>query len=204
MGIKIDVKNRVADLDYDLGKAYYALVSGQPTLAMEIYKNVLTNDPNNKGALFGLATTYHRSGLIDQARIYYRKLLAIDPKNRDGLNNFLVLLADEAPEEALTQMQQLSERNPNFSPISAQMAIINQKLARGDEAIRLMYKAVELAPENLVYRYNLAIMLDKQKKYDEAGRIYKQLVDASLRGEVVPGNLQKIQQRLTFISSNRR
>lgn len=203
MGIKIQVKNRQMNLDYELEKAYDALVAGQPSMAMEIYKNILTNDPNNKGALFGLATTYHRSGQLDQARIYYSKLLGVDPDNREGLNNFLVLLADEAPEEALSQMDSLFKRNPNFSPIPAQMAVIYQKLGNTDKASEYMYKAINLAPENLVYRYNLAIMLDKQKKYEEAGRLYKQLIQAAMRGENIPGNLQKIQQRLTFISSNR-
>ncbi|MCE2927062.1 MAG: tetratricopeptide repeat protein [Rickettsiales bacterium] len=203
MGIKIEVKNRNRNLDYELEKAYDALVTGQPSLAIEIYKNILTNDPNNKGALFGLATTYHRSGQLDQARNYYGKLLAIAPKHRDGLNNFLVLLADEAPEQALAKMEELAKRNPDFSPIPAQMAVIHQRLGNNEQATEHMFRAVALAPENMVYRYNLAIMLDKQKKYDEAARLYKQLIEAAGRGMTIPGNLQKIQQRLTFISSNR-
>lgn len=203
MGIKIAMSKPAVNLDYELEKAYDALVAGQPTSAIQIYKNILENDPNNKGALFGLATTYHRSGQLDQARVYYGKLLAIDPNHRDGLNNFLVLLADEAPEEALEQLAKLEARNPDFSPIPAQMAVIYQRLGNTDKATEKMFHAIELAPENLVYRYNLAIMLDKQKKYDEASRLYKQLVQAAMRGENIPGNLQKIQQRLTFIGSNR-
>ncbi len=202
MGIKIEMKRRTINLDYELEKAYDALVTGQPTLAIEIYKNILSNDPKNKGGLFGLATTYHRLGQLDAARSYYSKLLSIDPKHRDGLNNFLVLLADEAPQEALAQMEELSKRNPNFSPIQAQMAVIYQRLGNTEMATEKMFKAVAMSPENLVYRYNLAIMLDSQKKYDEAERLYKQLVKSAMRGEVIPGNLQKIQQRLTFISSN--
>ena len=66
-----------------------------------------------------------------------------------------------------------------------------------------MLRAVALSPENLTYRYNLAILMDKQKNYDEAARLYRQLIEASQRGEVIPGNVSNIQQRLTFISSNR-
>ncbi len=129
--------------------------------------------------------------------------LAIDPNNRDGLNNFLVLLADEAPDEALTQMEALEVRNPEFSPIPAQMAVIYEKLGDLDKAGEKMFRAVELSPENMTYRYNLAIMLDKQRKYEEAAKLYAQIVKAYQRGEVTPGNIEKIQQRLTFISSNR-
>ncbi len=201
MDIKVNQPNR--NLDHELAKAYDALATGQTSMALDLYKNILSNDPQNKGALFGLATTYHRTGQLDQARLFYGKLLAIDPTHRDGLNNFLVLLADEAPQQALEKMEALAKRNPNFSPIPAQMAVIYQRLGNPDQALAHMFRAVALAPENLVYRYNLAILLDKQKKYDEAARLYQQLIEAAGRGIVIPGNLQKIQQRLTFISSNR-
>jgi hypothetical protein len=46
-------------------------------------------------------------------------------------------------------------------------------------------------------------MLDKQKNYDEAAKLYRQLIEAAARGEKIPGNVDNIQQRLTFISSNR-
>lgn len=202
-GIKMAVKRGTVNFNYELEKAYNALISGHTEDAVEIYKNVLTNDTNNKLALFGLATTYHRAGQLDMARPLYAKLLALDPKNRDALNNFLVLLADEAPQEALAQMEALEERNPDFSPIPAQMAVIYQKQGNTDKASEKMFKAIALAPENLSYRYNLAIMLDKQHKYDEAAKLYKQIIEAYMRGEVIPGNAQKIQERLTFISSNR-
>ena len=44
------------------------------------------------------------------------------------------------------------------------MAVIYPKLGNLDKAIEKMSIAIDLAPENLTYRYNLAIMLDKQHK----------------------------------------
>ena len=203
MGIKVDTKAPRMNLDYELERAYNALIAGRSDAAALIYKNVLQNDANNKNALFGLATIYHRAGQLELARPLYAKLLAIDPNNRNGLNNFLVLLSDEAPEDALAQLQKLKDANPTFSPIPAQMAVICQKLGLADQASANMTRAIELEPENLTYRYNFAIMLDKQHKYDEAAQLYRQIIQAYQRGEMTPGNIQKIQQRLTFISSNR-
>jgi Tfp pilus assembly protein PilF len=203
MGIKIRVNKVNTNTNYELEKAYNALLNGQTGEAIKIYSTVLANDDKNKLALFGLATTYHRIGQIDMARPLYAKLLAIDPDNRDALNNFLVLLGDEAPQEALNQMQVLEDRNPGFSPIPAQMAVIYQKLGDTETARQKMVRAVTLAPENLTYKYNLAIMLDTQKKYGEAAKLYRQLMNAHMRGEVIPGDASKIQERLTFISSNR-
>lgn len=203
MGISIEVKKPSMDMNYELEKAYNATIAGETGIAMDIYQNILHNDANNKVALFGLGTLYHRAGQIDTARKLYSKLLTIDPSNRDALNNFLVLLADEAPEAALEQLSKLEKRDPKFSPIPAQMAIIYQKLGDLDSASQKMFRAIDLAPENMVYRYNLAIMLDKQQKYDEAGKLYYQIIEAYQRGQNVPGDIQQIQQRLTFIRSNK-
>jgi len=203
MGIKIEVKKPAFDMNYELEKAYDALIGGHTDTAINIYKNVLANDPNSTNALFDLATLYHRAGQIELARPLYARLLAINPQHRDGLNNFLTLLTDEAPQEALAQLQDLEKRNPDFAPIPAQLAVIYEKIGYMDKANAQMIHAVELAPENLTYRYNMAIMLDKQGKYEEAAKLYQQIIEAANRGDPVPGNLQKIQQRLTFISSNR-
>lgn len=203
LGVKVERKNQRINLDYELERAYDALNSGQSEVAMETYKTILNNAPNNTQALFGLATLYHRARQFDKARSLYGRLLAIDPNHRDGFNNFLVLLADEAPREALTELEKLESKNPGFSTIPAQMAVIYQKLGDQDKATGKMFRAVALAPENLTYRYNLAIMLDKQKNYEEAAKLYRQLIEASQRGEKIPGNIGNIQQRLTFISSNR-
>lgn len=203
MGMKIAVKHSPININYELEKAYNALISGHPQAAIEIYRTVLSNDPGNRDALFGLATTYHRAGQIDMARPLYGKLLSLDPQHRDALNNFLVLLADEAPQEAITEMEKLEEKHPTFSPIPAQLAVIYQKQGQTDKASDKMFKAVALAPENLTYRYNLAILLDKQNKSEEAVKLYRQLVEAHMRGETIPGNIQKIQERLTFLRSNR-
>lgn len=203
-GVKIAVKKPGEDWNYELEKAYGAVTSGQTDAAVQIYKNILDNDPRNKLALFGLATIYHRAGQLHLARPLYGKLLEIDPDNRDALNNFLVLIADESPQEALLQLGRLQQKNPHFSPIMAQMAVIYQKLGDAELALSMMQQAVALSPENITYQYNLAILLDKQKKYEEAAKIYRRLLEANLRGETIPGNPQKIQERLTFISSNRR
>lgn len=203
-GLGIETKGAQVkfDVNYELERAYNALIAGKSDDAIRIYEDILTSDPRNKDALFGLASTYHRVGQIDIARALYGKLLEIDPTHRDGLNNFLVLLSDEAPQEALVQMQRLEQQNPGFSPIPAQMAIIYQKLGDRDKAVDKMYRALALSPENITYRYNLAIMLDKSGKYDQAGRLYSQVITAHQRGEVIPGDPAKIQQRLTFIRSN--
>lgn len=203
LGIKVGVGTPGFDAQYELERAYNALVAGDNETAIRFYQNVLANESGNKQALFGLGATYHRAGQIDKARPYYSRLLKLDPTHREALNNFLALAADEAPQEALGELAALEERNPDFSPIPAQLAYLHQKLGQTDQAIEKMVRAVSLSPENLTYRYNLAVLFDKAGRRQEAFALYKQLVDAHTRGDTVPGDIGRIQQRLTFLGSNR-
>lgn len=204
LGIDIvKVKKPDVNVNYELDKAYNALVAGHSDAAIDIYQKILQSEPNNTMALFGLATTFHRKGQLTLARPLYGKLLAIEPTHREALNNFLALVGEESPEQALGQLARLEETNPDFSPVAAQMAIIYQKLGELDMAKEKMRRAITLSPENMIYRYNLAVMLDKSGNYAEAAELYKQLITAYERGENISVNVDKIQERLTFIRSNK-
>ncbi len=203
IGVEITVQRPKADVTKMLEEAYDDLLSGDQESAIRLYKNVLEVQPKNKLALFGLATTYHRAGQIQLARPLYGKLLTIDPNNVEGLNNFLVLLADESPDSALIELNKLARTHPDFSPIPAQMAIIYEKTGQYESAIKKMEAAINLSPENLKYRYDMAIMLDKHGDWADAAAVYQQLLTANDRGEKIPGNPDSIQERLTYIRSNR-
>lgn len=203
VGVSIKVKRPNANISQMLESAYNALITGNQEEAIATYRDVLSMEPGNKLALFGLATTYHRAGQIALARPLYGKLLAIDPGNVEGLNNFLVLLADEAPEQALVELQKLERTHPHFSPIPAQIASIYEKAGDYDHAARNLKLALELSPENIKYRYNMAIVLDKAGAWDDAAVFYQQLLTDADRGEKLPTSPDEIQERLTFIRSNR-
>ncbi|NBX02734.1 MAG: hypothetical protein EBR02_01440 [Alphaproteobacteria bacterium] len=203
MGIAIEVKKPKLDINYELRKAYDAQLAGSSADAIVIYREILDNDADNKQALLGLATSYHRTGQLELARTLYGRVLTLDSTNRVALNNFLVLLTDEAPENALVQLKDLQQRNPEFAAVPAQIAVVYQKLRQPDKAIESMSRAVQLAPSNLSYRYNLAVLLDRQHHYEQAAALYSQIIEATEHGEKSPGNIQQIQQRLTFIRSNK-
>lgn len=202
-GMKVAVKKRPVDVNYELEKAYVALTGGNTEEAIATYNNVLDIAPENEQALFGLATTYHRVGLLDKARPVYGKLLKINPRHKEAINNFLVMVGEEAPERALEHMKHLALENPDFAPIPAQMALLYSKIGDMQSAIQSMQQAVSIAPENLIYKYNLAILYDQANKPVEASILYKQLLEARYRGETLPADADEIQQRLTFLLSNK-
>lgn len=200
-GLSIKVQRPGLDTNFELNRAYAALNAGDSATAIETYRTILTTEPKNEDALFGLATTYHRIGSLDQARPYYAQLLTVNPNHREGLNNFLALVSDEAPQEALAELERLEQRNPDFSPIPAQQAALLSKNGFADQAREKMLRAIELAPDNLTYKYNLAVMLDKQGNYADASALYRLLIDASLKGQKIPAPLDAIQKRLNYIAT---
>lgn len=201
VGLSIKVQRPGLDTNFELNRAYTALNNGDTTVAAETYRNILQTEPNNEDALFGLAATYHRLGDLDRARPYYAQLLKINPNHREGLINFLALVSDEAPQEALAELERLEQRNPEFSPIPAQQAALLMKSGYPDQAREKMLRAIELAPDNLTYKYNLAIMLDRQGNYTDASALYRLLIDASLKGQKIPAPLDTIQKRLNYIAA---
>lgn len=200
-GISIKVRRPGLDTNYELNSAYNSLMGGDTQRAISIYKNILSTEPRNEDALFGLAATYHRLGMETQARPYYASLLKINPNHREALNNFLVLVSGESPADALPELERLALRNPDFSPIPAQIAILYDKLGYPDQARESMLRAIDLAPENLTYKYNLAIMLDRQKHYADAVALYRVLIQAALNGEQVPASVESMERRLNYITT---
>lgn len=199
-GLSIRVQRPGLDTNFELNRAYTALMGGDSDTAITTYKNILSAEPTNEDALFGLAATYHRRGDIEQARPYYAQLLKINPNHRDALNNYLALVSDEAPEDSLAELERLEQRNPDFSPIPAQQALVLTKLGYPERARDKMLRAIELSPDNLTYKYNLAIMFDQQGDRENAAPLYHLLIDAAMNGEKIPASTESLQKRLNYIS----
>ncbi len=199
-----DKKDEFEKSKVKLERAYKALLVGQVSAAISIYKEVLDKEPANKDAMFGLATAYQKNKQLDQARTIYTDLLKSEPNNQEALNNFLVLVAEEAPEDALIQLEKLERVNSDFSPVPAQIAMINIKLGHHDKAARYLRRAILLSPENLSYKYNLAITYDRLGKEAQALQLYHQLASAASSGAVFSGSIEKLKERMAYLDKKAR
>ena len=198
-GISISMHKGVYDSSRQLARAYDALVAGDDLTAVNMYRDIVSNEPTNQEALFGLATTYHRAGSYDLAKPVYEQLLRVNPTHREGLNNFLSLVSEYAPDDALEELEKLAARNPHFSPIHAQVGMLYSRLGQQERAREKLLYAIRLAPHNLVYQYNLAVILDTEGEVADAVAIYKKLVQAHGRGAPMPADIEGIQRRLNFL-----
>lgn len=202
-GVSIEMRRPNFNIQKTMEDAYHALMENNIGTAMDRYQMVLEVQPYNNEAKFGLATIYHRMGELAMARDLYADVIKAEPQNLEALNNLLVLVSQESPQEALGELEQLELRNPDFSPIPAQLAAIHAKMGNLDQAINSIRRASQIEPDNLAYRYNLAVLLDKSGQREDALEIYVALKRAYDRGEDIPADIQAIQERLTFLLSNR-
>lgn len=202
MGLKIEIRRPDVNIQSYLEQGYENLIAGREAVAAGYYQEALNAEPKNEMALFGLATTYQRMGRLAEARELYGKLLAVNPTHREGLNNFMALISREAPQEAIEELEKLETENPDFSPIPAQLGIVYNKIDNPRMAARKLARALNLSPDNLSYKYNLAITLDRLGQVEQASDLYLELIEAYNNGAVLPGNVEDLRNRV--ISINRK
>lgn len=187
------------DISSLIALGYKAALSGQTEAAITLYKQALGQESSNTNVLFALASLYHRLAQYKEAKIHYRKLLTISPDYKKALNNYLVLMSEESPSQALVELKELEKENPDFSPIQAQIGMIYAQIGDFHLAEQHLRRAIILSPEVLNYRYNLGVVYDNMKRYNEAIALYKQVIDGSGTGDILPQSSNAIRNRMTYL-----
>lgn len=203
MGMKIEIRKADINVHSYLEQGYENLIAGHEAIAAGYYSEALKTEPRNELALFGLATTYQRMGNVAQARDLYGQLLAINPTHREALNNFMALVSDEAPQDAIEALEKLETENPDFSPIPAQLGIVYRKMGDNTMAVNKLARALQLSPDNISYKYNLAITLDAMGKQQEAADLYMELLEDYSNGATLPGDIVAIRNRAIFLNGKK-
>ncbi|MFT6077294.1 MAG: tetratricopeptide (TPR) repeat protein [Rickettsiales bacterium] len=189
--------------------AYNASLAGQYEVAIEIYKQILKSDPNNNYVSFSLAACYHKLGQYKQAKNLYYKLLKkewADQKTKEQLiSNFLEVIVEESPNDAIYLLGKLIDQNPDSAYIMAGSAMAYDRINRPDQAILLLKRAIHLNPHQETYKFNLAVIFDKKGDYQNALPKYQSLIKKYISSgeldESIP--IEQVKQRVDFIINRR-
>jgi tetratricopeptide (TPR) repeat protein len=137
--------------------------------AIEEYKNVLQADPNNVGSVKGIAYLYLQMKKFDQAKEYYKKAAAIDPKDPETYYSVAVIDWTEAYQPRMEERAKLGLKPTE--PLKDKKvceALKNKSEASVEDGITMLNQALKLRPDyddamaymNLLYReradYNCA------------------------------------------------
>lgn len=181
--------------------AYRALSDGNLEGALRQYQQILQRERGNKSALLGKAVVLQRLGLKNSAQEAYEELLAVDPGNRTAMANLLAVLSETQPQAALAQLQRLEQSNPTSAPIVAQIGMLHAQQGDLATAAQRLQLATALAPENAVYKLNLAIIYDRAGRSADAVVMYDQsLRQATASNEPLPMALDDVRRRLTYLA----
>ncbi len=197
--LEIEVNEDYEYLAKILQDAQDALLAGQNEIAIEFFKEALELDIKNRRTMLGLAVAYQQNQQYEQARQFYREVLKAEPRNKVAVNNYLVLLSQQFPNEAIGEFEKLYKENSEFSILPAQMGIIHLKNGNYPEATKFLIRAIMLSPDNAIYKYHLAIAYDRLGNFKEAANFYNQVIEAARSGYDLPDSVDKIQSRVTFL-----
>lgn len=153
--------------------AYDAFLTGNIEAALFYYQEAIKKHPENRDAMFGVAVCYQMLGQNDDAIREYTRILKDNPEDQQSINNLIVLISGMDPQRAINELGKMAIKNPNSSFIQAQIGTIQSSMKNYDKAILHLGNAIAIEPSNPVYAYNLAVTLDKMKKYCEAYEYYK-------------------------------
>jgi len=185
-------EEKVIDLER---QAYKALQQGHTEVAINLYKKAIKQDPKDSYALLGLATSYHKLGQYRQAKPIYLKLLEAFPGNEQIIANLLSIVVEESPNDSVPLLQSVAERNPNSSFINAQTSVAFANIKDYKESIKYLNRALKLDRNNIQYQYNLAILYDMTGRYNDAIKMYNEVIrnvkyDSNLGGDIPVARLR--------------
>jgi len=148
---------------------------GLPEKALGYYQSLLQREPNDVEALFQAGYISFKLDQLDQAKDYFRKLIAVDPKHAGGAANLAALearynekhvgLKEKTPGITLREVVQANPKS-----VEAHVNLGAQLLTEGvnPEALNILERAVSLRPGSAAAQYDLGLAQLREKKYEEA------------------------------------
>ncbi len=155
-----------------LETAYAALLDGRMEVAAEAYRRALAQNGEERDALLGLAYIAHRQGKRDDARVYYERVLRLDPENPVANSGMLAILAEGDPAAAASRARDIAEKNPGSAAAFATLGNILVREGNFADAQQAFFRAAALDPASAFHAYNLAVALDRLHKRDLAANYY--------------------------------
>ena len=172
-GIKIRKRHIPAKREISLRRARQAMASGDLAGAESNYGSVLKASPTHVVALLGMANLSAIKGQLDQAQLYYQRVLAQSPQNLNARAG-LLSLASPSSLDVGSALQQLLREGPEKAFLHASLGDYYLKRSEWPAAQGAYFDAFSRDPKNANYAYNLAISLDQMAKPALALKFYQQ------------------------------
>jgi len=174
--LEIISSSKVGQKDLWLREAYDAYKSGNDSLAMTRYNQVLKIDPGNRNALLARAAINVQNSNGSAAIKDYQTLLLHNPKDSLAMTS-LITVANYSPLETESQLKLMIRDEPNSPYLNFALANSYGAQNRWQEAQGYYFKALENNPGDPNYAYNLAVSLEHIAQPVAAVAYYQRALD---------------------------
>lgn len=150
--------------------------AGRTTLALEAIQEAIDLDPSNPGLHNFSGQIHFVAGRYPEAEAAYEEALRLDPYLTDAHNNLGALYAETgrpslAEQEYLSALKDASYPTPQ--KVYMNLGSLYASQGRDDEALGMLRRAVEIDSSYYRAHFELAGVLDRQGKIEEAAREYE-------------------------------
>jgi predicted O-linked N-acetylglucosamine transferase (SPINDLY family) len=116
-----------------------------------------------------LAQSRHKAGLLDDARMLYRRVLEAEPEQSDALQFLgMVEVEDKNYDVGIEMLERAIKIAPDNGSAVYHLALAFEATERLDEAVVELKRAVTLDPSHLQATRKLGWLLQHQKQFDQA------------------------------------
>jgi tetratricopeptide (TPR) repeat protein len=173
---------RIVPVSPDLMAAYHALEKGQLNDAERLYRQVLVADSRSIDGMLGLASVLAQQNRGGEATQLYLRILEQEPRNAYAQAGLLNIGGRADPDAAEARLKQLISREPSAF-LYFSLGNVYSEQGQWAAAQSAYFQAVNMAPDNPDYAFNLAVGLEHLSQQKLALDYYRRAVSiAQARG----------------------
>lgn len=197
--IKVEHKAGNVVLDQRLQNAYQAFVSGNPSEAKSLYRDVLKQDIYQTDALLGMAAIAQKQGRYADAAGWYQKALATEPNNPDALAGLAATSPQPDAHSQALRLQKLIRKQPYHAQHYANLGNLYASQRAWTKAQAAFFEANRHDKHNAQFAFNLAVSLEHLGKPSLAIQHYQRALALVKSQNLSVPNSTQIQQRLDVL-----
>jgi tetratricopeptide (TPR) repeat protein len=147
-------------------------LQGKNLQAAKIYRDVMHQDIFQREALMGLASIAVHNRRFDEARRMYKRILFLDPKDKEVLARLISLREIDDPTRRASQLKTMIRNEPDNYHLHFILGTVYIAKKQWSEARSAFRQAHLLEKDHPDTAYNLAVSLDHLRQPEEALRYY--------------------------------
>lgn len=142
-------------------QAYAVYTAGEYLRSEELYQAVLSQKPEHRDALLGVAALKLRVGDVAAAHRLYRAVLKRDPENPTANAAMFSLEGGQGGQVTESRLKMLLDEGVDVEYVYFSLGNLYARNRRWADAQQAYFEALHNSPTNPDYNYNLAVSLDR-------------------------------------------